>query len=37
VPIQLLSYFLALERGTNPDTGHEDEASHARAVKYFQL
>jgi glucosamine--fructose-6-phosphate aminotransferase (isomerizing) len=37
VPVQLLSYFLAVERGTNPDTGHEDAASHDRAKKYFQL
>jgi glucosamine--fructose-6-phosphate aminotransferase (isomerizing) len=37
VPVQLLSYFLALERGANPDTGHEDEATHARAKKHFEL
>ncbi len=37
VPIQLLSYFLALERGANPDTGREDQPAHARAKKHFQL
>lgn len=37
IPSQFLSYFLALERGTNPDTGHEDDPAHSRAKQHFQL
>lgn len=33
VPAQLLSYFVALERGANPDTGRFHEPAHARAEK----
>lgn len=33
VPAQLLAYFVALERGTNPDTGRFHEAAHAAAQK----
>lgn len=33
VPVQLLSYFVALERGANPDTGRFHEPAHARAQK----
>jgi glucosamine--fructose-6-phosphate aminotransferase (isomerizing) len=37
VPVQLLSYFLALERSTHPDTGREHEPAHARAHKKYTL
>ena len=37
VPAQLLSYFVALERGTNPDTGREDQPAHARARQHYKL
>jgi len=33
IPVQLLSYYVALERGANPDTGRFHEAAHARAQK----
>lgn len=36
VGAQLLSYFLALERGANPDTGREDQPAHARAKQLFE-
>ena len=37
VAAQLLSYFLALERGTNPDWGREDQPDHARSRQHFKL
>src|SRR5713226_2405785 len=37
VPLQFLAYFVALERGTNPDTGREDHPQHARARIHFKL
>ena len=37
VPMQLLSYFVALERHTNPDTGRQDQPAHARAHELFTL
>lgn len=37
VPIQLLCYFVALARGTNPDTGRQDQPQHARAHELFKL
>jgi glucosamine--fructose-6-phosphate aminotransferase (isomerizing) len=37
VPLQLLAYFLALERGTNPDTAREHEPAHERAKAHYQL
>jgi len=37
VPVQLLSYFVALERGANPDTGREDQPAHARAKRHYKL
>jgi len=37
VPLQLLTYFLALERGTNPDTAREHEPAHERAKAHYQL
>ena len=33
IPVQLLSYFIALERGANPDTGRFHEPAHAAAQK----
>lgn len=37
IPVQFLSYYLALARGTNPDTGRQHEAAHARAQSLFKL
>lgn len=37
VPLQLLTYYLALERGTNPDTAREHEPAHIRAKVHYQL
>jgi len=36
VPLQLLTYFLALARGTNPDHGRLDQPAHARARKIYK-
>ncbi|HEV8385742.1 MAG TPA: SIS domain-containing protein [Candidatus Acidoferrales bacterium] len=37
VPVQFLSYYLALARSTNPDTGRQHEPAHARAHSLFKL
>ncbi|MBI1739304.1 MAG: SIS domain-containing protein, partial [Candidatus Koribacter versatilis] len=37
IPVQFLSYYLALARGTNPDTGRQHEPAHARAQSLFKL
>lgn len=37
VPVQLLSYFLALERGTNPDNERKEDAAHLRALQHYRL
>ncbi len=37
VPLQLLAYYAALERGTNPDTCRRDQPAHARARHHFEL
>jgi glucosamine--fructose-6-phosphate aminotransferase (isomerizing) len=37
VAAQLLAYFLALERGTNPDTGREEQPAHRRARQQAQF
>lgn len=37
VAVQLLTYFLALALGKNPDPGREHEPAHARAKTHFQL
>jgi glucosamine--fructose-6-phosphate aminotransferase (isomerizing) len=37
IPVQFLSYYLALARGTNPDTGRQHEPAHARAQALFKL
>jgi glucosamine--fructose-6-phosphate aminotransferase (isomerizing) len=36
VPLQLLTYFLALERGLNPDTGRQDQPAHAAASTHYK-
>jgi glucosamine--fructose-6-phosphate aminotransferase (isomerizing) len=36
VPLQLLNYFIALERGLNPDTGRQDQAAHAAASRHYK-
>jgi glutamine---fructose-6-phosphate transaminase (isomerizing) len=36
VPLQLLSYFIALARGLNPDTGRQDQPGHAAASKHYK-
>jgi glucosamine--fructose-6-phosphate aminotransferase (isomerizing) len=35
-PLQLLTYFLALERGLNPDTGRQDQPAHAAASRHYK-
>ena len=37
VPLQLLTYHIALARGINPDTGRQDQEAHARAHKVYKL
>jgi len=37
VPVQLLAYFVALERSANPDTGRLHEPAHARAQEHLKL
>lgn len=36
VPLQLLAYFVALERGLNPDTGRQDQPAHAAASRHYK-
>jgi glucosamine--fructose-6-phosphate aminotransferase (isomerizing) len=36
VPLQLLTYFMALERGTNPDTGRQEQPAHAAASSHYK-
>ena len=36
IPLQLLNYFIALERGLNPDTGRQDQAAHAAAGRHYK-
>lgn len=36
VPLQLLTYYLALARGTNPDCGRQDQPAHARARQHYK-
>jgi len=36
VPLQLLTYFIALERGTNPDTGRQEQPAHAAASRHYK-
>lgn len=37
VPLQLLTYYLALRRGANPDTMRSDQPAHGRARGAFSL
>jgi glucosamine--fructose-6-phosphate aminotransferase (isomerizing) len=37
VPLYLLTYFVALARGLNPDTGRQDQAPHASAHRVYKL
>ncbi|HXW18106.1 MAG TPA: SIS domain-containing protein [Candidatus Acidoferrales bacterium] len=37
VPLQLLTYYIALARGFNPDSGRQDQEAHARAHKVYKL
>jgi glucosamine--fructose-6-phosphate aminotransferase (isomerizing) len=36
VPLQLLTYYLAVERGTNPDTGRMEQLGHSKASKHYK-
>jgi glucosamine--fructose-6-phosphate aminotransferase (isomerizing) len=36
VPLQLLTYFLALERGVSPDSGRMEQPAHAAASKHYK-
>lgn len=36
IPLQLLTYFIALERGTNPDTGRQEQPAHAAASRHYK-
>lgn len=37
IPVQWLTYYIAVERGINPDTGRQDQAGHARAHTLYKL
>lgn len=37
IPVQFLSYYLALAHGSNPDTGRQHEPAHAHAQSLFKL
>ena len=37
VPVQLLAYYLALAKGTNPDTFRRDDPRYAAAFGTIQL
>ena len=36
VPLQILNYFTAFERGLNPDTGRQDQPAHAAASRHYK-
>ena len=36
IPLQLLNYFIALERNLNPDTGRQDQPAHAAASRHYK-
>jgi glutamine---fructose-6-phosphate transaminase (isomerizing) len=36
IPLQLLTYFLALERGASPDSGRMEQPAHAAASKLYK-
>jgi hypothetical protein len=35
--VQLIAYYVALARSTNPDTCRRDHPAHARARQHFDL
>ncbi|MFZ0038144.1 MAG: SIS domain-containing protein [Candidatus Acidiferrales bacterium] len=37
VPLQLLTYYIAIARGVNADSGRQDQDAHARAHKVYKL
>jgi glucosamine--fructose-6-phosphate aminotransferase (isomerizing) len=37
VPLQLLTYYIAIARGVNADSGRQDQEAHARAHKVYKL
>ena len=37
MPLQLICYYVALDRGANPDRGRQNEIDHERAQKMFVL
>jgi glucosamine--fructose-6-phosphate aminotransferase (isomerizing) len=36
IPLQLFTYFIALERGTNPDTGRQEQPAQAAASRHYK-
>ena len=36
VPLQLLTYFLAIERGTSPDSGRMEQPGHSAASRHYK-
>jgi glutamine---fructose-6-phosphate transaminase (isomerizing) len=36
IPLQLLTYYLALERGVSPDSGRMEQPAHAAASKHYK-
>lgn len=36
IPLQLLTYYLALERGASPDSGRMEQPAHAAASKHYK-
>jgi len=37
IPVQWLAYWMAVERGTNPDNERKEDPRHARSREYFRL
>jgi glucosamine--fructose-6-phosphate aminotransferase (isomerizing) len=37
VPLQVLTYYIAVARGVNADSGRQDQEAHARAHKVYKL
>lgn len=37
IPLQWLSYFVAVQRGTNPDNERKENPAHARSREHFRL
>ena len=36
IPLQLLTYFLAIERSTNPDSGRMEQTGHSAASRHYK-